>query len=305
VVCIGGANVDKKAICKTLILGTSNPVCFRFSAGGVARNVAENLARLGLKASLLSFVGEDHEADWLLEQCQSLGIDVSLTRRISAARTGTYLGVLDGRGELHLGLADMEIYDQIEEDAVFCHWEHLRTAPLVFADTNLSPPVLESLITRAREETFRLVLDGVSIAKIVKLPANLEGVSLLVANLDEASALYHALPTSEAWEDYHGLGQGLLQRGLHELVITLGPEGVFYMGPSGEGQLEAPAASVVDVTGAGDSFTAGLIFGLLQGADLASAVHWGQRIAKITIESPETVSPRLSPHVLADALKES
>ena len=74
---IGGANVDNKS--QTLarpVSGTSNPGRSRSSLGGVGRNVAENLARLGVSTALITAIGEDANGDRLLHDTEAAGVDL-------------------------------------------------------------------------------------------------------------------------------------------------------------------------------------------------------------------------------------
>ena len=87
--------------------GTSNPAHIRSSFGGAARNVAENLARLGQPATLLTVVGEDSIGDKLLEQVQEAGVDTSYTLRTTQRPTSSYLAVVDLKGKLQYALDDM------------------------------------------------------------------------------------------------------------------------------------------------------------------------------------------------------
>ena len=96
VVVIGGANIDVKArIAGTTVPATSNPgTSATLSAGGVGRNIAHNLARLGIQTRLISIVGRDPEGSRLLDETARAGVDVSQVRR-GKAPTGLYSAVLD------------------------------------------------------------------------------------------------------------------------------------------------------------------------------------------------------------------
>lgn len=75
VLCIGGMNVDKKVqLLENLVLETSNPVVSSLSAGGVSRNIAENLGRLGLPVKMLSVAGNDESFTWLERRLKALSI---------------------------------------------------------------------------------------------------------------------------------------------------------------------------------------------------------------------------------------
>lgn len=107
IVCIGGANADRKIKLKHPVqYRTSNPAETTFASGGVARNVAENLARLRCPVSLITILGEDHEGTRLCQEMQTLGIDYQYTQILAGGRTGSYTSILDAQGELILATAD-------------------------------------------------------------------------------------------------------------------------------------------------------------------------------------------------------
>jgi len=106
-VVIGGANVDVKARSSAAIApGTSNPGSTHFSAGGVGRNIAENLGLLGTRTHLLASVGTDAFGERLLSDTRAAGVLVDNVLR-SKGPTGTYTAVLDHDGELVVAVSDM------------------------------------------------------------------------------------------------------------------------------------------------------------------------------------------------------
>ena len=110
VLVIGSACIDIVGVLKgELQAGTSNPAQIRTSYGGVGRNVAENLSRLGQPVNLLTVVGEDQNGDLLLKTIAEAGVDVEAVRRTSQHPTGTYLGVVNREGELQTALDDLRI----------------------------------------------------------------------------------------------------------------------------------------------------------------------------------------------------
>ena len=76
IIVIGGANLDIKA--KSLAVnhfGTSNPSRISTSPGGVARNIAHNLARLGASVGLITVIGDDHQGEAVLEATKAAGVE--------------------------------------------------------------------------------------------------------------------------------------------------------------------------------------------------------------------------------------
>ncbi|MFO1147950.1 MAG: carbohydrate kinase [Alsobacter sp.] len=298
VVCIGGATVDRTYHARAaLVPETSNPVDGRRGFGGVARNVAENLARLGLEVALVTALGEDEAGESVARHLAALGVDLSRSLRAPDRPTAEYVAVLEPGGDLALGLADMGILDLLTPDVVERAWPHVAAAEWVFADCNLSPQILALLASRRTSARYRLAVDGVSTPKIVRLPPDLSGLDVLFLNLDEARALA-ALP---------GAGppaaiEALLRRGAGAVVMTQGREGALVATAAGLTHVPAAPAATIDVTGAGDALVAGALSRLHAGETLVEAVRAGVVAAALATESPFSVHPDLSSTLLAARL---
>ena len=274
-----------------LAAGTSNPVSGRRGFGGVARNVAETLARLGSSASLITLVGDDSDGRALVEGLTAIGVGTGGVVRVSGRETSTYVAVLTPEGELALGLAEMAILDGLTPELLSAHAECLARADWVFADCNATPDLLAVLADPKRRQRYRLAVDPVSVAKSAHLPGHLSGIDLLVLNRDEAAAILarHGLMSLDPQES----ARALLRAGAAEVVLTLGADGALAANRDGIVRVAAAPAIPVDVTGAGDSLIAAVIHALMSDEPLAAAVAFGCRAAALTVESPHTVAPDL------------
>ena len=294
VVCLGGANVDRKLrVAAPMRPGSSNPATARETFGGVARNVAENLARCGVPVQLFSAVGQDAAGRALLDGAAHAGIDVHAVQSIDGALTGSYTAVLDTDGSLFVALAHMDLCEQLTPDWLAQHADVCRGAALVVADLNLPAATLAVLVTAAAEDAAPpLVLVAVSEAKMARLPQRLHGVRLLVLNRGELAA----------WAGTDVLADGVAQlraAGVRDVVVTLGEAGLCHTAAAGALVFLAapvvPAEAVVDVTGAGDALAAGLCHGLWTGA--VAEQGWSRTCAHalgraaLTVQSAETVVP--------------
>ncbi|MEI5908592.1 carbohydrate kinase [Bacillus spongiae] len=302
VVSIGGANIDRKhQIEKELHLGTSNPAKTYFSTGGVARNIAENIGRMGISNSLISVVGNDHEGKWLLEETIPY-VDIEHITTVPNASTGAYSAVLNKEGEMVIALADMDIYDEVDIEFVKRKWGMISSAQMVFLDTNFSKEVIQYVLSRCKEEMIPVTVAPVSAPKCEKLPRNLSGISWLIANKEEVEALVGMKMTKQA--DFFKAAEQLTQRGVERVVITRGEEGGFFYSKEGTSSiLLPPRIKVVDVTGAGDALVAGVIFGHINGLNPIDAVGMGLACSCITLQSNETVSKEMSKETLQEAFK--
>ncbi|MGH7184889.1 MAG: PfkB family carbohydrate kinase, partial [Pseudomonadota bacterium] len=165
VVAIGGANMDVK--CRLLApaaMGSSNPARSAMAPGGVARNIAHNLALLGRPVKLLSAVGQDGLGERLIAAAADAGIDCHGVLRLPEP-TGLYAATLDSGGELLLAAAAMAIMERLTTDYLVAHERTIAGAGLIVADGNLPAPSLEWLMELAARRGRDLAIAAVSVPK--------------------------------------------------------------------------------------------------------------------------------------------
>jgi pseudouridine kinase len=297
VVCVGAANLDRKLrTLARLVPGTSNPASQNESFGGVARNVAENLVRLGVTVGLITAVGADAAGAALLTHAENLGIDTRGVLRLADAATGTYTAVLDQDGEMAVALADMALYDRVTPDFIATRQLQRADASMMVVDLNLPRETVAQLVADAHQDGVALVLVAVSEPKMARLPARLDGARLLIANAGElATRVGRPLASTD---DIAAACREVQAQGARDLIITLGADGVLYTTPDGVDHLPAQPADIVDVTGAGDAFAAAVCWSLLQDPDdLRLACLRGLQLSALTLGSAQTVCPTLSDRV--------
>ncbi len=298
VLCIGGINLDRKLkAMQVLSAGSSNACVATESPGGVARNVAENLARLGLAVKLAGQVGRDAAAQAVLAPLQASGVDTRVCFVADSGSTGSYTAVLDAQGELVMGMADMALTEMLTPIILETSMA-ASTAKLWMADMNLPASSLAWLAQQAQALGQPLVMLAVSEPKMSRLPSDLSGVDTLILNKGELAALGFASDLREAFAKLYAAG-------LQRLVVTLGEEGVACMEAGLDGdqyiQPELPDnLQVVDVSGAGDAFCAGLCASYLRyPADaLATHIKRAMKLSVLTVQSTFTVSPAITPDLI-------
>ena len=296
VLCIGGANTDRKLrTASPLQMGTSNPASMSESFGGVARNIAENLARTGVAVSLLTAVGTDSAGQGLMQHAGACGIDTSLSRICRDMSSGTYTALLDAQGEMTLALAVMDIYEQLDVSYLSAQVP-VSGYPLLVADMNLPAASLAWLMQRCSKGLQKLVIVAVSAPKMARLPERLDGTALMILNRDELLAATGA--TSHTGTDWQALARSLLQRGAEKVLVTAGEHGVWGVEATQSWHLPALPVQVRDVTGAGDAFSAGVLAGLMRAPDdLQAAARQGLKLAALTLQSEQTVAGDLHPAI--------
>ncbi|MUV37903.1 Pseudouridine kinase [Lentibacillus sp. JNUCC-1] len=294
IVCIGGANVDRKFYGKgPLQQGTSNPVRSTQNAGGVARNIAENLGRLGQDVSLLTAAGRD--ADWTaIAQDSAPYMNLEHVAYMPGVNTGTYTAVLDETGEMAIAFADMDVYDTLTPEWLESQKSLITHAGCIIADLNCPKETLEALIHMAKQQGIPLILIGVSAPKMARLPADLTGVTWLITNRDESEAFFNEIIEND--QDWERIVEKWISTGLEHIVVTRGEKGAM-LGSQTDPVQHVPAMdpeTIADVTGSGDAFSAALIYGWLKGFPLKKIGQAGIMNATKTLQSPHTVRPDLT-----------
>jgi pseudouridine kinase len=305
IVAVGGANVDWSCrVDAPVRLGTSNPGTLTRAFGGVARNVACNLARLGVPVALCTAVGKDSAGDALLRDCEAAHVDVALVQRLDAA-TGTYVATLDADGELVVAVAAMDIVERLTPECIAGLEPRLAQAELIFADANLPAESLVTLGEIAARHGVPLVLDPVSTRKAVRLRPLLAAglpVFLLTPNRDELGILIERDVATAS--DFENTAEALRGQGVENVLVALGTGGAYLAGAKQRGFAACRSSEVKDVTGAGDSAIAAILWAWRRGFDLLKAAQAGQIAAALTVASHATVSPDLNEKALSEALAE-
>lgn len=304
IICIGGMNVDRKFYAEQdLILKTSNPVNMSVSVGGVSRNIAENLGRLGEAVVMLSRAGEDQ--DWkLIHSTSSPYMMLDQVDVLSGQTTSSYTAVIDRSGEMSIALANMSICDTMTVSWLKEHEDDLLQAKALITDLNLPKETLRYLIDLAREYELALAVVPVSAPKMNRLPRELSGIEWLIVNQDESEYFFDQQAHSE--EEIQQLADLWLACGVKQVLITRGSQSMFYANQSGQ-RVEVMPKSVTriaDVTGAGDALASGVFFGWVNQYSIEDILSFGVTNAYYTILSQDTVRDALSRQTFLQERKE-
>jgi pseudouridine kinase len=290
IACIGGAHIDRRGVLRgPAIVGTSNSGDVRVDFGGVARNVAHNLARLGCAVTLLSRIGDDDSGRLVASHTAAAGIDVSLFTISAAHATASYTAILEPNGELVIGLADMDIYDELTPALLARALPRLREHDFWFVESNVPGPTIDWLLEQAGD--IPVAVDAISIAPSRRLQPLLPRVSVLFCNLTQAVILAGLDDPRPRLAD---AARALQAAGARAGVVSAGPRGIAVW--NGEDVQAFPAfpATPRDVTGAGDALVSGTLFGLSRGQSLQEAARLGLAAAAVTVESEFAAHPHLT-----------
>ena len=264
--------------------------------GGVGRNVVEDIANVELRPTFVSVVDETGLSDDVVRNLIRHKVEIRYIAR-SEEGLGTWLAIFNNEGDVIASISrrpDLSAVRKVLEeqgDEIF------SGADSIAVEFDIEEPILKKVLDLAQKHGKEVytVISNMSIA--MKRRDLLQRTSVLVCNEQEAGMLFT--------EDYSGtdpedLKEIMVRRarlsGIPRIVVTLGERGAVYADKNGEaGVCPALRVDVVDTTGAGDAFFAGVAIGLTYGKTVGESCVIGTRLAASVIASRENVCPRFRP----------
>ncbi|MBN1486382.1 MAG: carbohydrate kinase family protein [Anaerolineae bacterium] len=291
---IGAATMDVQVWPRTETIesGCSNPGQIRWGWGGVARNIAENLARLGANVQFITAVGDDADGQRLLENLHEMGVDTEHALKIPERSTASYAAFHHLDGQLWVAFDDMKIIREITPGYLNRNRRLFSETEMVCIDANLSAATLKTVFRLAHQYDVPVCVDPTAVLLSHRLHPYFPEISVLTPGLAEAESLLGDSLSSEG--DIVQGARRLVQLGVDLAIITLGADGLAYATPEESGRLPAFPVEVVDPAGAGDALTAAVAYALLEGVSPEEAVRLGMAAATQTILCEEIVCPYIT-----------
>jgi ribokinase len=242
--------------------------------GGAGANVTAWAAWLGAPVALVCRIGDDERGRMAVDELHAGGVEVHASVDTERA-TGTCVVLVEAGGERTMlpdpGANDgpYELPGNIEG--------HLHVSGYALVREGARPSALAA-IERARAAGVTVSVDPASWALL--RPGVIPAVELLLPNVDEARVLAGAA----AGDDLEDVARALVARGAAaEIALKLGSAGALWTDGSDIVHVPAQPADVVDTTGAGDAFAAGVLTARHQGAGPGEALSEGCRVAAIAV----------------------
>ncbi len=268
-------NITLDIICKTVNdVPRHDSLAFEEAAvmpGGCGSNVALGLCALGVPTALVGCIGSDDAASVVKKFWGRFGLDHRFVQTVEGRSTGISIGLVDrdmqprfihtpgANASLTVDVLDIPFL--VQEGARFLH----------IAGYFVLPGILDGRLPKTLEKAQRFglvtTLDVVR-SKRMQDPSLLwpcmPFLDIFLCNAYEARRL-----TGE--KESHHAASALRTRGAKAVVVKLGKDGCWVESTDFNGHIDAPRVEIVDTTGAGDAFAAGLIRGLSAGDGLYDA----------------------------------
>ena len=298
---IGGLNIDLQgSSVNTLVFNDSNPGEIVMSAGGVGRNIAENISKLNIHSKILSYVGNDALGDFVVNKSSLSGVDTSFIKKHSHLPTSQYLSVLDDNNDMLVSISDMRIIEEMTIQDIDKWNLTIEQSSAIVVDTNIPIPVIEYLTNKY--SNIPLFLDPVSFAKTSKILKLIGRFHTVKPNRLETELISGVKITDN--ESMLKAAKIIFDMGCKQIFITLGEDGVFYYDGENFGQYLHKGVNMISANGAGDAFTAGVVYGFLKLNGIKETAEFASAAAVIALRSANTISDDLSEERVKLLLKE-
>lgn len=259
-----------------------------FHHGGVARNIAHNLCLLGHEVKLVSVFGIDDFASRMISDCKQIGMDLSLSDQFEDAKSPIFLSFNDDTGNMVSAISDVSLNERMDLGWLKNKMEVINTSDIVVADTLLSMEALSYLIDHCKAPLY---IDTVSPGKALRFAEAMriskkQTVFALKCNMAEAEQITGESTAVEA-------SKILNDNSVRNVYLTLGSSGVVCCSEGVVTTYPALPTAIVNVTGSGDAFFAGVIHANAIGHFGKDAVAYGLKAAQHNIKNEAPVNPTL------------
>jgi pseudouridine kinase len=287
---IGGANIDISGKANaSLKLKDSNPGKVVLSFGGVARNIAENLARLGIPVTFISAFSDDALSLSMLKHLNALKIDTSNSLIVKKATTSTYIALLNKDNDMKVAISDTTILKKLDKKHLQPIISKIKSKDILVLDTNLDSLSLDYIFKNSKGKIF---VDPISTAKTNKIKPYLDKIYSLKPNVFEAETIINKKISTK--KDVISAAIKINKKGVIKTFISLGKLGAYgFVDGIGE-FVQSLKVSTVSATGAGDAFMAGLVVSEIRNYSLTETLKYATACAQIALGSETTVSNKIS-----------
>ena len=267
--------------------------------GGVARNVAEDIANIELRPAFMSLVDETPMGAAVVQKLKNHKVNTEYMLTVPDGM-GIWLAVFDSSGDVAGSISKrpkmMPLCDLLDEkgDEIF------MSADSAVIEVDIDKEVVKRILDlghRHHKKVFGLV-SNMSIA--VKRRDLLQRLDCFICNQQEAGLLFlENYDDKTAEEMCNILRDKVMRAKIPSMVVTMGEKGAVFADCDGNyGICPAKKVQVVDTTGAGDAFCAGVAIGCTYGKTMEEAMEIGTHLAASVITSSENVCPRFRPEEL-------
>lgn len=264
--------------------------------GGVARNIAENLARINVKTKFITVFGDDNYSLAMKNHLLDLNCDISKSITVANQQGASFMALVDERYNIISAVADVKIMHHLTIDKFSDCNDIIRGAKYVVFDAN--DYEIYQYIIKSYYKECNFIVDTVSVNKAKRIKHLIPYFHTIKCNLREAEELLSIKLQTE--DDLRKAGKTFIKKGINKIFITLDENGVYYNDGEVEGIMYAETSKIINPIGAGDAFVAGVIKGYLENYSIIEIIKLATSMSIINVEDEKTVNSNLSAEYLKD-----
>ncbi len=251
---------------------------FKQVPGGKGANQACASARLGGDVVMIGHVGNDNFGDTLISSLGNDGVDISCIQKVEDVSTGIAVIMVDNSGDNSIVVVPGANYTLTNKD-IDNSIKYIREADIVVTQLEIPVETVKYSLKRAKEHGKYTILNP---APAKKLDDELiENIDLLTPNETELEVLSGITISTE--DEILKAAKVLIDKGIKELIVTLGSDGCLYINSDGFKRFSSYKVEAVDTTAAGDSFTAAIAVGLSEGKQIDEVIDFASKVGALTV----------------------
>ena len=267
--------------------------------GGVARNVAEDIANCELRPTFVSLVDKTGSGADVVRKLKDHKVNTDYIRKTRDGM-GTWLAVFDNDGDVYASISKrpdlLPIADILDEHGD----EIISGADSIVIEICVDKEIIKRVFKLAKKYNKKVFAVVANMSIALERRDFLQSIDCFVCNLQEAGMLFSMDYTGKTVDEMIDIiSKNVTAAQIPSMIVTMGGAGAVYADKYGDkGYCPARRVVVKDTTGAGDSFCAGVAIGLTYGKDLAESCEIGAHVAASVIVTSENVCPRFLPREL-------
>ncbi len=305
IVCIGSANVDITGFATApLIQKDKNPNSnIEISVGGVARNIGENLARMGTKVTMLTAVGDDLYGDLVKNESEKAGMITEDILTVKGKKSCLYISINGPDRDLSIGMTDMALTSEIDDKYLISKADVLKGATAIVISPCIPKSGFDYLQKQFSDKPIFVDVAAVDYAK--KVLEHIEMFHTIKANEHEIEALTGIKVVDN--KSLERAANKIIAKGVQNIFITLGADGTFYKNNKGV-SLRKKAFQIDEIissTGAGDAFMSGIVYSFLQRFNESKSIKFAQVAASFALKSNMAINKEINAGEILKLMRDS
>ena len=288
---IGGSNIDVWAKSGTdLINGEASEGDIKISVGGVGRNIAENICKLGMQPEFITAISNDEYGKHIQSHSLKEGVRIDKSLVFRNQKTSFFVGLLNEDNKLEYGVSDTSIIKEIKPSLINQKKEEINNCNLIVLDLSLPEETIEFVMSNFKNR--KIWIDPVSVSKLYKIKDKFRNIQFLILNWKELSELSGS--QVESVQEARNAASILIEEGVEEIVVINGDYSMSYISADDQIDLEISGEEMINKKGVREAQLAALVYAFHNEMDIEECLRFALVAGEITGQSQDVVSPWLN-----------